>query len=141
MNRTESSISSDDFERLVALATQLLPSDGILPGAVDLPDFGYWLNVALETREDLVAEIRLALAYTTSFDAHGVLSSLSAMHPTEFAALTTVIGGAYLMHPGVRSALGYPGQVQHHLRSDVDEYASMLAAVLDRGDRYRAVPS
>ncbi len=130
----------EDVERAAVLAGEFLPSDGPLPGAADLADFGDWLMTALATRQDLIPKIRAALESTAALGAREALGTLAATHPTRFAALTTIIAGAYFMHPGVRAALGYPGQVPRRVHSDVDEYASMLETVFDRGDRYRAAP-
>lgn len=140
MTSTPAIVPPEEVGSIAVLAGELLSADEVLPGTADLTDFGDWLLMALQARQDLIGAVRTALASTTGLGAREALSSLVVSHPAEFAALTTVIAGAYLMHPDVRAALGYPGQVPRGGRSDVDEYASMLESVFDRGDRYRHAP-
>lgn len=140
MNGEDGVVSEQDVRRLAELASRVFGRHGPLPAASDLEDLGVWLRTALAARGDLAVTVRAALEATQGLDADTALERLSHDDPGGWEAVRTMIAGAYLMHPDVRTALGYPGQVPRLARPDVDDYAAMLEAVVERGDRYRPVP-
>lgn len=94
--------------------------------ALTEPDFTRCLSVALAARCDVMESV---LALATSAPDTDVLGWLRALHddsPADFQALSAVLGGAYLLMPAVREAIGYGGQ-----RRDP---AALDAAAIDLGD-------
>jgi choline dehydrogenase-like flavoprotein len=89
--------------RLAGLADQLIPAGDGLPSASEADPTGKWLTRALTARPDLVPDYERALE-------SGELARLEAEDPDAFAALTTVVAGAYYMNVKVRKRIGYPGQ-------------------------------
>lgn len=140
MNGERGDVSEADVRRLVELAAQVFGRYVPLPAASDLADLGDWLMSALRVRADLAGPVAAALGATRGLDADVALARLSHEDPGAFEAVRTIVAGAYLMHPDVRAALGYPGQVPRLARPDVDDYAAMLEAVVERGERYRPAP-
>jgi choline dehydrogenase-like flavoprotein len=90
-------------ERVARLADELIPAGDGLPSASEADPQGKWLARALTARPDLAAPFERALAASTT-------EELEARDPEAFAALTTVIAGAYTMNVKVRKRIGYPGQ-------------------------------
>jgi choline dehydrogenase-like flavoprotein len=89
--------------RVARLADELIPAGDGLPSAGEADAQGKWLARALEARPDLVAAFERALAAESA-------QELEATDPEAFAALTTVVAGAYTMNVKVRKRIGYPGQ-------------------------------
>jgi choline dehydrogenase-like flavoprotein len=90
-------------ERVARLADELIPAGNGLPSASEADPQGKWLARALTARPDLAASFERALAASTT-------EELEARDPEAFAALTTVVAGAYTMNVKVRKRIGYPGQ-------------------------------
>lgn len=132
-------LSPREEAALLAIADQLIPhhNDDLSPSEVD----GYrdWLRLAVAARSDWFAEMMAilnSLDYADSADLEKFLRSLRVNDPYSFTSLSSIIAGAYLMAPGVREAIDYPG-----LRRDpagfedaVDDLADgILDAVTERG--------
>jgi choline dehydrogenase-like flavoprotein len=89
--------------RVAELADALIPAEGNLPSASEADATGKWLERAFAVRPDL------APAFERALDGIGV-PELETADPEAFAALTTLIAGAYYMNVKVRKRIGYPGQ-------------------------------
>jgi hypothetical protein len=87
----------------------------------------------------------LAPALTAALDAdiagedtRAWLDGLSTRHPAAYGSLVLAVAGAYYLDPGVRSRLGYEGQVPQPVRPDAfPEYVDegLLDAVLSNWTR------
>ena len=89
--------------RVARLADELIPAGDGLPAASEADPQGKWLARALAARPDLMA------AYERALDAPGA-AELERADPEAFAALSTIVAGAYTMNVKVRKRIGYPGQ-------------------------------
>ncbi len=89
--------------RVARLADELIPAGDGLPSASGADPQGKWHARALAARPDLGA------AYERALDAPSA-QELEAQDPEAFAALTTIVAGAYTMNVKVRKRIGYPGQ-------------------------------
>jgi choline dehydrogenase-like flavoprotein len=89
--------------RVARLADELIPAREGLPSAGDADPQGKWLARALAARPDLEAPWERGLEASDA-------RHLEAQDPEAFAALTTIIAGAYYMNVKVRKRIGYPGQ-------------------------------
>lgn len=115
------------------------PSDLAAPPSAH-PEFPRLLELALATRADSFEALTAALAEAAQSAApEQWLRQLHAEDPVTFQALSTVLGGAYLLVPAVREAVAYPGQRRDPagLEEAVDEIGDgILDPVLDRGPFY-----
>lgn len=156
--RAASALSSGQRAALLAVADVLVPAAGDIPAASATPDYGLWLDRALEARSEIVADLAGILDSLSSdglssggFDAGGLdagglgahLRRLDAERPDDFRLLAQVIAGAYFMIPAVLDRIGYPGQHREPagLTDAADELETgILDPVVDRGPMLRAVP-
>jgi hypothetical protein len=137
-------LSEDERTTYAALADLLCgPSARVEPPS-RCPEFQAQLDIALATRSDAFDIITRQLAEAAgSTDLSGWLRALHDDDPAAFQLVSTVAAGAYLMVPGIREAVGYPGQHRNPpgLEEAVDEISDgILDPVLDRGHFYVVPP-
>ncbi len=119
------------------LADELLPATGDLPAPSSVHVDGRWLDRALATRPDLVADLERGLASGAS------AAALEESDAAAFAALAILVPGAYYLHPRVRRAIGYPGQKADPAPDDENEWwlrDGLLDPVIGRGPIWREAP-
>lgn len=119
-------------ERLAVLADALVPGSGEFPSASGAGVPTDLIDRALGFRPDLVAALDRALDVTNGLGADAALDLLSAAHSADFAALTTLVSGAYLQSPQVQQALNYR-PAPRQANDDVDSYVDLLEIVVERG--------
>lgn len=106
-------------------------------------EYPHWLDVALATRSESFERIISLAARAAEVDNPQLwLRELHDNDAEAFQALSAVLGGAYLMVPAVREAVGYPGQRRDPvgIEEAVDEISDgILDPVLERG--YFFVPT
>lgn len=136
-------LTDDERTSLVALADVLCgPSDKAAPPSQQ-EEFNSWLELAIATRSDsfdLLMNLTSQAATVGNLDEW--LRQLHDTEPVSFQVLSAVLGGAYLMVPAVRTAIGYPGQRRDPagLEEAVDELSDgILDPVMERG--YFFVPT
>lgn len=120
-------LSAEEWLTLEAAADILVPSFEQSPAASQAPDYRSWVRRALAARGehfDVVVEALRALRSAPAGLLEGRLRAMSAEQPAQFAVLSSVIAGAYLMVPLVKEQIGYPGQGGAAPR--VDEAAEQL---------------
>ena len=124
-----------------------MPGGSVGPPPSELPGYASWLDRALAARRDVFEHI-VALAVDVADHPDGKryaeLERRSSRSAGGFDELSSVLAGAYLMHPDVREAIGYPGQA--HRVPRFDEAAEqildgILDPVIERGPVYRDVPT
>lgn len=129
--------------KLSALVTHLIPATACRPsGAEVLFDRGR-LADALAVRPDLWAPLLTVLQNLESAGAGSVATTaaqLFAAIPSEMDDFGKLIAGAYLMDPGVKQDIGYPGQEARDIADDIEDCLDMLEAVVNRGEFYRETP-
>ena len=132
-----------ELDSLVRLADVLCgPSERAEPPSRQ-PEYAAWLDVALAARSDSFDVLMdLAARAPTIEESEKWLRQLDTEEPDLFQRLSAVLGGAYLMVPAVREAIGYPGQRRDPARIEdaVDQVTDgILDPVLERG--YFFVPT
>lgn len=128
---------------LVTIADTLCPGSNGIASPSAQPAFTHQLNVALAARADAFDAIVDSLQRIPHGDPSEWLRALHDREPDAFQALSTVVAGAYLLVPEVRTALGYPGQPRSLARDDDavnDLEDGILDPVLDRGHFYVPTP-
>jgi hypothetical protein len=119
-------------ERLAVLADVLIPGSGEFPSASAVGVPTDLIDRALAFRPDLVDPLGRALDVADGLDAEATLDLLCTAHGAEFAALSTLVSGAYLLSPEVQEALAYR-PAPRQANDDVDSYVDLLEIVVDRG--------
>ncbi|HET7119738.1 MAG TPA: hypothetical protein VFI17_00645 [Solirubrobacterales bacterium] len=127
---------------LMAVADALIPDGSAGPRPSALEGYPRWLDRALAARRDCfeqVVALAARLAECPAEDLEAELRRLAADPDSGFEQLSAVIAGAYLIDPGVREAIGYPGQAQRPPRFDeaVEQIMDgVLDPVIERGRIY-----
>lgn len=127
---------ADQRAVLAALADVLIPAAEGMPSASEANAHGKWLDRALAARRDLEPVLARVLAEARGRDPDEEVRRLDAEEPEAFAALMTLVAGAYTMNLKVRKRLGYPGQKHNPPFPDEAEYyldGGLLDPVLERG--------
>jgi hypothetical protein len=140
-------LSDSEKQGFLAVADALIPdgSAGRRPSKLD--GFLIWLDRALAARRDVFDQVTALAAELGKIPTDDLLERLRSLSDSEgsgFQELSSVVAGAYLMHPDVRSAVGYPGQGPHPARFDQaaeEIMGGILDPVIERGPIYRQVPS
>jgi hypothetical protein len=118
---------------LLAVADILIPGAGDDPKATAAPRYETWLERSLAARSESLAALSLILDELTREPRTHLEQGLRQLHAIDdggFQLLSSVVAGAYLMIPEVRSLIGYPGQ--HPSPPRVDEAAEELSdGILD----------
>lgn len=138
-------LTPDERDALVAIADVLLgPSERAEPPS-RCPDYVDKLEVALATRSDSFdAILDTAAAGVAAEDLNAWLRDLHDSDAERFQVISTVLGGAYLMVPAVRDAIGYAGQRAEipRLEEAVDQIMDgILDPVIERGHFYVEPPA
>jgi len=144
VRRLPRALTERELHGLLRAADVLIPESGAAPAASQAPGFESSLDVALVARIDafeLIAGHGGRLCSLSDRELAAELRRLAAEEPAVFQPLSTVLAGAYLLIPEVRSAIGYPGQ--HRKHPQFDEAANeimdgILDPVIERGSVYRA---
>jgi hypothetical protein len=101
-----------------------------------------WLDRARAARRDCFERVVALAGSLRALPTAGLLAELRRLAEdpeSGFEELSTVLAGAYLMDPGVREAIGYPGQAQRQARFDEAAEQIMdgiLEPVIERGPIY-----
>jgi hypothetical protein len=129
----------NDQQRQVfsSLADVLIPSAEGMPSATEAEVPTRFIDEAIGFRPDLEAPFLRALEVAAELPATEAVQVLNVEHTAAFDALGVLTSGAYFLNPVVKNLIGYPGQVPTPAREDIDSYAEMLAAVVDRGPIFR----
>ncbi len=130
-------------ERLARMADVLMPAGAGLPAASEVEVHRIWIDQAMDAVPMMASAIHVALE--TPGEPAEAIERLRRQQPDVFMAFTFILSGAYFMHPRVRQALGYQGQVVESnppLEGEADFYleGGLLDPVLARGSIYRQVP-
>jgi hypothetical protein len=124
---------------LARLADLLIPGGAGMPPARQADVAGAGLDRVLAAEPRHGPPLVRFLALAAGADDLAALDALSRADAEGFRALTIVVANAYFMHPGVRQAIGYPGQQARDagigLPPDLDP---LLARVTARGPVWRA---
>src|SRR5688572_29350428 len=113
---------ADQRAVLAALADVLIPAAEGMPSASEANAHGKWLDRAPAARRDLEPVLARLLAEARGRDPDEEVRRLDAEEPEAFAALMTLVAGAYTMNLKVRKRLGYPGQKHNPPFPDEAEY-------------------
>jgi hypothetical protein len=135
-------LTGRELRGLRRAADVLIPPSGPNLGASQARGFEQSLERALIARVEafeLIAAEGDRLSTLTDAELAADLRRLAATDPTAFQPLSTVLAGAYLLLPEVRTAIGYPGQ--HRSHPQFDEAANeimdgILDPVINRGSIY-----
>lgn len=135
-------LTDPERDALVAVADALC-GGGPLPAPSATPGYPEWLDRALAARADAFEEVVAAALSLDGLSPAGRREALRQMNADQrprFHALSSVVAGAWLLVPEIRTALGYPGQIA--APAAFDEAASQLETgildpVIDRGPIYR----
>ena len=119
------------------LADVLIPAERELPSATEAQVEHGLVDQALSYRPDLEDAFERALGLATGADPVADIERLSTEHPDEFAALSLVTTGAYYLSPRVRELLNYRQGEPRPARDDLDTYADLLEAVMEREPPHR----
>lgn len=131
-------------EWLTPIADLLIPAAEGMPSASQAQALTDGLADVLRARPDLGPPLDQARQTAGSLDAEHALELLSDGHPELVTSVQLAIAAAYYSRPRVRRALDYDGQVPVPVNMDDYEQivsSGLLDPVLERGDRYRQVPT
>jgi len=134
--------SLSDADRTVyrALIDALLPASGPLPAASAAGGADGMLDRLLEWRPDLSADLKRGLAAVRELPPAAAIAWLESRDAEAFQAIRLAAFGNYYLDPGVRQALGYPGQQSRPLVADEKpDYltSGVLEPVIARGSIWR----
>lgn len=126
---------------LARLADVLVAAGGRMPAASTVGVTGELLDRCLEAAPVLAEPLMAVLDEAPSGAPESYLRSLAADRPGDFAALSTVVVGAYYLSGEVRALIGYPGQEPSPLSvAGEPDYLDMLERVHERHPGYREAP-
>lgn len=135
-------LTPEQHAALLTVADILIPGSGDDPKATAAPGYETWLERSLAARSDSLEALSLILdelAREPAIDLEQRLRRLHAVDDEGFRLLSSVVAGAYLMVPEVRSLVGYPGQHPSLPRTDeaLNELSEgILDPVIRRGPIY-----
>jgi hypothetical protein len=123
--------------RLAHLADTLIPARDGMPAASQVDVHGRGVDRVTALLPALLEPLRRALA------AQLPAERLRESDPTAFAALTTVVAGAYLTEPRVQRRLGYPGRPARRAPDPAElfELQRLVRPVIQRGSIWHATPA
>jgi MoxR-like ATPase len=137
-------LTDAELVSLLRIADSLMPAGRGRPAASEAPGYGRRLDVALRARSDAfddVVSVAADLSEVATAELLGALRTLSVERPVAFAAVSSVLAGAYLLLPEIRRSINYPGQEARPARFDEAAEEIMdgiLDPVLARGHFYRS---
>ena len=129
---------------LIPIADLLIPAGERMPSASQAGALSDGLADVLRARPDLGPPLDEARRAAGSLEADRVLDELADRNPQLLTTVQLAIAAAYYSRPRVRAALDYDGQVPVPVNMDDFEQIvseGLLDPVLERGDRYRKVPT
>lgn len=129
----------DLMATLASVADYLIPAAHGMPSAAEVVTAAR-LRFVLRARPDLFDSLIAALRYELGDDPFVRLTALAAHEPEAEAALQMVIVAGYYTDSGVRSQLGYQGQVAKPVNArDYPTYLEegLLDKVIERGPIWR----
>jgi hypothetical protein len=106
-------LSEDEWAILEAAADCLIPASSTSPAASAAANYRDWVRRALAARAEHFELVIECLEELESDDVGSIwprLKELNDNDPDKFFVFSSVVAGAYLMVPEVRTAIGYPGQ-------------------------------
>lgn len=137
---TPSPLSTEELDRLRAIAAVLIPGLGASPPATDLPDLDELLSRAAAALGRELPALRDGIARVPAEVDWAAIVRLADEDPTAFDVIGAVVAGAYFMSPTVLRTIGYPTGPRSAAPFDLaaDELASgILSPVQTRGSRVR----
>ncbi|WP_124085272.1 hypothetical protein [Pseudogemmobacter humi] len=143
MNTTGNTLTPADRETFRAIAAELLPAWGRLPGAESIDISGLWLDRALAARPDLREDVIRGLRLVPGSAGREAAERLLASDGAAFDAIGLAATGAYFLADEIREKLGYPGQesVPYDPHATPEYEANgMLERVRARGPIWRRPP-
>ena len=131
-------LTASEIDRLGRVGDLLLPPEPGLPAASDVLRNGRLLLAALKARPDHAEQVKRVCAALVEPTAESI-GRLFAEDPQTMGAAANIVAGAYFMDEGVRSAIGYPGQVQNpaSLEDAADQLEGVLEPMMAREPFYR----
>lgn len=93
-----------------ALADTIVPGDATTPGAAAVGVSTTLLDQALAARPQAAVPLLALLDLAAGQAPAAFVATLERADPPAFELLLSMAAGAWLLDPGVRAALGYPGQ-------------------------------
>ena len=139
----DSFLDSEQRERLCHLATVLIAGGDGFPTPSEIGLQNEWIDRVV-TAWPAITDV-VTMVVTTEGDPVAVIESLQTDQPAVFGGFAMAVSAAYLMHPKVRSLLGYSGQALKAEPPADGEWEfyledGILQPVLERGPFLRAVP-
>ena len=136
-------LDSQQRDRLSQLATVLIAGGDGFPTPSEIGLQNEWIDRVI-TAWPAITDV-VTMVVMTEGDPTEVIESLQNDQPAVFTGFALAVSAAYLMHPKVRSLLGYSGQaLKEEPPADGEwEYYledGILQPVLDRGPFLRPVP-
>ena len=140
---TALSLDSAGRQRLAAIADVLIAGGHGFPSPSEIGVEGTWIDRAVDTWPAMAPVIEMIVAMEG--EPTQVIETIQMREPAVFGGFALVISCAYLMHPKVRSLLGYQGLAPKEnppLEGEWEYYleGDLLGPVLARGAFLRAVP-
>ncbi len=115
----------------------VLPPWEALPGADQLNLENTLLDKVMVIRPDLRNSLINLLDSMADLVTAADLNALQTQSPDKLRLLVTVIGGAYYLHPEVKSALGYSGQQALTLSRGGFGAEELVLKMMEQPKRYR----
>jgi len=136
-------LAPEDRQKLLELAEVLLVGGDGFPTPAEIDIQNEWIDRVLVAWPAITGAVEAVLSMPG--DARAIIDDLQNNQPALFSGFAMAVSAAYLMHPMVRSLLGYPGQTLREEPPSEGEWEyyledGMLQPVLDRGPFLRPVP-
>lgn len=141
--RLPRALSIEEVEAATRIGDVLIHGDSQLGPPGSFGEFPQHLDVALAARVD---SFDLFVQHVAKAPAHHLAAWVRQCHddsPETFQILSTVLAGAYLLIPAVRTGIGYPGQHKDPagLEEAVDQLSDgIMDPVIERGHFYVPAP-
>jgi hypothetical protein len=119
-----------------AVADTLIPAGHGLPSATEVGVHTDLIDRVLGFRADLAGDFDAAVAACAGEAPESALDRLAQAHPEQFAVLTLLTAGAYILSDDVLAGLRYVAPPVPVV-DDLDSYVDMLADVVERGFHIR----
>ncbi|OZE92416.1 hypothetical protein CH298_02430 [Rhodococcoides fascians] len=136
-------LTDEDRQLFADVAIILVPGDGDMPSANEVDISHRWLDLALQTRPDMLPVLTYILGELRARDTlqlPAAIDDVAESSQQQFETFGKLVSGAYFLDPRVRAAIGYPGQEARPLVDDTEQYLDLLVNVAERGPIYRATP-
>lgn len=138
------SLDAAGRKRFAAMADVLIAGGEGFPLPSEMGIDGTWIDLAVATWPSMAPVIEMIVAMDG--EPATVIEAVQVHQPAVFGGFALIVSGAYLMHPKVRSLLGYEGQTPKEnppLEGEWEYYLEddLLGPVLARGAFLRQVPA